>query len=164
MNKNLQDKVVKLLNKKDPNYDKEKLYQDLINILGNPVDGDIKKRVNHIVDHRNAIIMVSKQYGVYQGNEVRFDYHDIDKLVNIFLYGNDKAKKLHKTQGHHAPITKSDYQEAIMDWECARITKPDKPLNAFDTYFAYYKGNPVTDAGYEKALKQLNLWNKKGNQ
>ena len=28
----------------------------------------------------------------------------------------------------------------IIDWECARYTKPDKPLNAYDTLINYYPG------------------------
>lgn len=30
-------------------------------------------------------------------------------------------------------ITHSDYVQMAIDWECARITKPDKPLNARET-------------------------------
>jgi hypothetical protein len=26
----------------------------------------------------------------------------------------------------------------VLDWESARYTKPDKPLNAYDTLYAYY--------------------------
>jgi len=26
----------------------------------------------------------------------------------------------------------------IVDWECARFTKSDKPLNAYDTLYKYY--------------------------
>ena len=26
----------------------------------------------------------------------------------------------------------------VIDWECARFTKPDKPLNAYETYKKYY--------------------------
>ena len=26
----------------------------------------------------------------------------------------------------------------IIDWECARYTKPDKPLNAKDTLYKFY--------------------------
>ena len=26
----------------------------------------------------------------------------------------------------------------IVDWECARYTKPDKPLNAYETLCKYY--------------------------
>lgn len=26
----------------------------------------------------------------------------------------------------------------LIDWECARFTKPDKPLNAYDTLYKFY--------------------------
>ena len=42
---------------------------------------------------------------------------------------------------HHdnnIPKTKLDYLEMILDWESARYTKDDKPLNAFDTLNKYY--------------------------
>ena len=28
----------------------------------------------------------------------------------------------------------------VLDWESARYTKPDKPLNAYDTLINYYQG------------------------
>ena len=28
--------------------------------------------------------------------------------------------------------------EMVLDWESARYTKPDKPLNAYDTLYKYY--------------------------
>ena len=31
-----------------------------------------------------------------------------------------------------------DMIEAIIDWECARLTKPDKPLNAWETMKKYH--------------------------
>ena len=31
-----------------------------------------------------------------------------------------------------------DYVEMVLDWESARYTKPDKPLNAYDTLYKYY--------------------------
>ena len=34
--------------------------------------------------------------------------------------------------------TRNDYIDMIIDWECARFTKPDKPLNAYDTLYKFY--------------------------
>ena len=34
--------------------------------------------------------------------------------------------------------TRSDYIEMIIDWECARFTKPDKPLDAYQTMKKFY--------------------------
>lgn len=35
--------------------------------------------------------------------------------------------------------------ETIIDWECARFTKPDKPLNARETLSKFY---PMYDCTY----------------
>ena len=33
---------------------------------------------------------------------------------------------------------KLDYIEMVLDWESAKYTKPDKPLNAYDTLYRFY--------------------------
>jgi hypothetical protein len=47
-----------------------------------------------------------------------------------------------------------NFEEAVIDWECARFTKKDKALNARDTMNKFYKDfeNEV-----EPVLKQFNL-------
>ena len=41
---------------------------------------------------------------------------------------------------HENELEKSDvdYIEMVLDWESARYTKSDKPLNAYDTLYKYY--------------------------
>ena len=34
--------------------------------------------------------------------------------------------------------TKADLVETVIDWECARFTKPDKPLDAYETLIKFY--------------------------
>ena len=41
----------------------------------------------------------------------------------------------------------------MFDWECARFTKPDKPLDAYDTWKTYY---PYVDMA--PVLKQFGFW------
>ena len=43
--------------------------------------------------------------------------------------------------------------EAAIDWESARFTKPEKPLDAYDTWKKYYY-----DIDMEETLKQLGFW------
>lgn len=43
--------------------------------------------------------------------------------------------------------------EAAIDWESARFTKPEKPLNAYQTWKKYY-----SDIDMEDTLKQLGFW------
>ena len=84
----------------------------------------------------------------------RYWHHDWDKL---FLYtfcpwlGTRKIHRFHQRRNSHHPswydkygiehLKKAydiDFVEAIIDWECARCTKKDKPLNAYDTMLTYY--------------------------
>lgn len=46
--------------------------------------------------------------------------------------------------------------EAAIDWESARFTKPDKPLDAYDTWKEYY-----SDIDMELTLKLLGFWRQK---
>lgn len=43
--------------------------------------------------------------------------------------------------------------EAAIDWESARFTKPDKPLDAYDTWLKYYQDIPM-----EETLRKLGFW------
>ena len=43
--------------------------------------------------------------------------------------------------------------EAAIDWESARFTKPEKQLDAFNTWKKYY-----SDIDMGETLKQLGLW------
>lgn len=68
----------------------------------------------------------------------KYKFHDLDKvLMYLFLpfLGTKKIKKIHvKNNKHHIKESKSidecNYEEAIIDWECSRFTKEDKPLTA----------------------------------
>ena len=42
----------------------------------------------------------------------------------------------------------------VIDWECARFTKPDKPLDAYDTLYKFY---PHMDDKILPILKELNI-------
>jgi hypothetical protein len=75
--------------------------------------------------------------------------HDIDKLIMYQCTSKAEASKLHKaTAPHHMNNDREhsyyDMLEAVMDYECAGYTKPDKPLNAWDTiqYFQQNGANP----------------------
>lgn len=68
--------------------------------------------------------------------------HDIDKLFLYPILGARLTSSLHRRfSTHHIPrcIKREKWiVEAIIDWECARYTKPDKPLNARDTLIKHY--------------------------
>ena len=51
------------------------------------------------------------------------------------------VSKIHRMFSWHHPDNRIGWlnlQEAVFDWESARFTKPDKPLNARDTCLKYY--------------------------
>ena len=97
----------------------------------------IKKILNswfHIpytVKHYFAFMKLQKKLIGYY----KYKYHDVDK---VFLYlflpflGTDGIKKIHKkiNKHHIKDYTSNNYEESIIDWECARFTKPDKPETA----------------------------------
>ena len=72
----------------------------------------------------------------------QIELHDLDKLYLYLFYDKSVVSRIHREQNpHHTNAlekTKLDYLEMVLDWESARYTKPDKPLNAYDTLYAYY--------------------------
>lgn len=99
-------------------------------------------------------------------------FHDWDKLLMfIFLpfLGERVINQWHQKHRRHHPtytVGKNwerrlkdplniDWIEAIIDWECARITKPDKPLDAYDTLMKYYPEYKYVAQPYFEAL---GLW------
>lgn len=83
----------------------------------------------------------------------KYWHHDLDKIL-LYVFcpwlGTKRISRFHQRYNSHHPIwcdkdnwshTKKayniDFVEAIIDWECARYTKEDKPLNAYDTMFNY---------------------------
>lgn len=126
--------------------------------------------IKNIQKHRREVQRIAKEKGF------SFPFHDFVKMINVFIFGDKIATKLHrKFSGHHAQSetylfaivkengwvypkykTRRDIKnkiEAAIDWESARFTKPEKPLDAYDTWKKYY-----SDIDMEKTLKQLGFW------
>lgn len=123
--------------------------------------------IKNIQRHRKEVQRIAKEKGY------SFPFHDFLKMINVFLFGDKIATKLHrKFSNHHDQPTfiwvyvNNDHNEkrwigrdiknkieAAIDWESARFTKPEKPLDAFDTWKKYY-----SDIDMEETLKQLGLW------
>ena len=82
--------------------------------------------------------------------------HSYAILYNFWEHS--KVKQFHRnTARHHEnniKKTKNDYIDMIIDWECARYTKPDKPLNAYDTLYKFY---PHLENEILPLLKEYNL-------
>lgn len=119
-----------------------------MNILKN-----IKECYQHIhytFKHYLAFRKVEKKVLGYH----KYWHHDWDKLI-LYTFcpwlGVKKIHRIHQRRNSHHPswydkygiehLKKAydiDFVEAIIDWECARYTKKDKPLNAYETMFTYY--------------------------
>lgn len=126
--------------------------------------------IKNIQKHRKEVQRIAKEKGL------SFPFHDFVKMINVFIFGDKIATKLHrKFSNHHARMRyiritydeglkvytkKQPYgrfiknkKEAAIDWESARFTKPDKPLDAYDTWKKYY-----SDIDMEETLKKLGFW------
>ena len=99
--------------------------------------------VCYTLEHKIAYLACEYYFlGKYS---LRGIFHDWEKpWMYIFPWLNeDEIKNIHrKNSPHHVEANKvssiEHLVEMYMDWECAAITKPDKPLNAFETLLHYY--------------------------
>lgn len=126
------------------------------------------KHIPYTFKHYIAFMRVQKKLlGHY-----KYKFHDWDKLLMFaflpFLGERIINQRHQKLNSHHPTYTigenwerklKSplhiDWTEAIIDWECARFTKPDKPLDAYDTLNKFY---PEYGRYAEPYFKKLGLW------
>lgn len=106
--------------------------------------------------HRKAYKKVEKELLGY--NTWRSYIHDLDKVILYNFLPFEKVKKFHRnTARHHdnkIKKNKGDFIDMIIDWECARYTKPDKQLNAYDTLYKFY---PNLEKQILPLLKKYNL-------
>ena len=110
-------------------------------------------RYNHA--HRMAVLDVERK--CIGHNRILTRLHDIDKFLMCLIGLPDRMiSAIHRALSWHHPNNKVGWfrlDEAIFDWESARFTKPDKPLNARDTCLKYYpelKG---------RVFQRCNEWN-----
>jgi hypothetical protein len=114
---------------------------------------DIFLGFNYWYKHYKTYQKVAIKYRCWR---VRFLLHDIEKpFLNIFM-NREEVHKLHrKYSSHHVDSKgKKDYLGMMIDWECARYTKPSKPLNAKETCDKIY---PETKDKIYPLLKKYNL-------
>jgi len=84
-------------------------------------------------------------------------FHDADKLLMYaFLpfLGTNTINNIHRWYSSHHKRTHKDILSMVIDWESARFTKPDKPLNAYQTLYVYC---PELEYLILPKLKELNL-------
>lgn len=109
-----------------------------------------KKIVNYLAE---KYIKKDKEEKIKQIKE-----HDIDKIYMYLFYEKKEVSKIHREISKHHQNEKekaeADYEEMVLDWESARYTKPDKPLNAYDTLYKYY---PEMEKEILPILKEFNI-------
>lgn len=105
---------------------------------------DRLQKTLYTLKHKIAFLKVEKKL---RGKNTLSGYmHDIEKpflYLFCFWLNTSKIHQIHqKYNRHHVrnslKKTDDDLLDTIIDWECARMTKPDKPLNAYDTLIKYY--------------------------
>ena len=113
--------------------------------------------IRYTREHRKAFKKVEKELLGY--NTWRSIIHDLDKVILYNVWPHKKVKEFHrKTARHHVENNikkdRNDYIEMVIDWECARISKPDKSLNAYDTLYNIY---PNLEKEILPILKEFNI-------
>ena len=113
--------------------------------------------IKYTKEHRKAFRKIEKE--ILGHNTWRSIVHDLDKVILYNIWPHKKVKNFHRTTARHhsennIKKTRNDYIEMIIDWECARYTKPDKPLNAYDTLYKWY---PELEKEILPILEELNI-------
>lgn len=98
-----------------------------------------KERVKYSLNHRKAFRKVEKQ--LLGHNTFRSLFHDLDKVILYNFFEYKSVHDFHRKHARHHNVkakTHADFIQMVVDWECARFTKPDKPLNARETLYKLY--------------------------
>lgn len=95
--------------------------------------------IKYTCAHRKAFREIEKK--LFGRVSIRGYLHDLDKVFLYLILNKETAHKIHTNFARHhekRARTQKDFEEMVVDWECARYTKPDKPLNAYETLYKYY--------------------------
>ena len=98
-----------------------------------------RDRIEYTLKHRKAFRETEKK--LLGHNTIRSLFHDLDKVILYNFFDYTKVHDFHRKHTRHHELkahTHSDYIQMVIDWECARFTKPDKPLNARETLDKFY--------------------------
>lgn len=92
--------------------------------------------------HRKILMFLAKKYFNSPKLIERLKHHDMDKMYLLLFYEKKDIESYHRAMSTHhdndLEKTELDYMEMVLDWESARYTKDDKPLNAYDTLIRFY--------------------------
>lgn len=102
----------------------------------------MENRISSIIytlDHKKAFLKMEKK--LLGKNTIRGYLHDLDKIVLKLFLDKETVSKLHRSYSRHhinRAHTRKDYIQMVIDWECSRYTKPDKPLTARETLHKFF--------------------------
>lgn len=88
--------------------------------------------------HREVVLRLAKEHGV---DIPTLEFHDLDKFLTYWFYTDEEVQNYHWQHSEHHNTESTDeavLTEMMLDWESAPYTKPDKPLNAYDTLYRWY--------------------------
>lgn len=113
-----------------------------------------KAKRKYTKKHRKAFKIVESL--LTGRNTMQGRFHDIDKMILYCFFDYKTVHEFHRKHSKHHEKAKTfdDYLLMVIDWECARFTKPDKGLNAYDTLYAYY---PELESRILPILESFNL-------
>ena len=118
-----------------------------------------KEYIEYTYKHRKIVTFLAEKY--FPNNVELLEQlkaHDMDKLFTYLFYAKKDVHSVHRSlMPHHEnelEKTYLDYVEMVLDWESARYTKPDKPLNAYDTLYKYY---PEMEDNILPILKEIGI-------
>ena len=117
----------------------------------------ILDNIKYTWNHKIAFLKVEKE--LLGKNTIRGYLHDLDKIFMYLIFDQKATHRIHTKIAKHHKLraeTLEDYTQMVIDWECARITKPDKPLNAQETLYKFY---PELESKIVPILMKLNLFN-----
>lgn len=94
----------------------------------------------YTLQHKQAFVAV--QLALNKSISYSGIQHDNDKLLLYGIMTKKEASIIHRKYArHHIENCSSggNLEDCIIDYECARFTKSDKPLNAYNTIMEYRK-------------------------
>lgn len=100
--------------------------------------------VCYTLEHKLAFL--EREHYLTGHYSLRGIFHDWEKpflYLTPWIKDEKKIQEMHrKFSPHHVGCEKTSKAEHLIemyiDWDCAAITKPDKPLNAFETLLHWY--------------------------
>lgn len=131
-------------------------YTNLLSIQIPIYERQLKKDyIKYSLRHKKAFLDIEKR--ILGKNTLRGYFHDLDKVILYCIFDPKKVSNWHKNHAkHHIAKAKKekDYLEMMIDWQCANLTKLDKPLDAYDTLYLYY---PSLEEKMLPLLEKYNL-------